>query len=240
MDDDPLARDEAATALPGLLTLSPPQDEDGVWAFLVALRAAFGKGDVSAEDALRLDSIRSAQALRSAQAVRGRRRRVPGADRRHGGVPHRSAPRSRALELINKTNQFNLNGRRLTEADLDTAAQRGAELVTVSYADRYGPLGVIAALLVSAGDRGPHVDTWAMSCRAFGRRIEHHTLSYLFDRHAASEVALAFEPTERNAAVSDFLATLDGRPSGGPLRLSRARFEQHAPPLVHRVVVAEP
>ena len=93
---------------------------------------------------------------------------------------------------------------------------------------------------MSAGEPGPHVDTWAMSCRAFGRRIEHHTLSYLFDRDAATEVALAFEPTERNAAVGDFLATLDGCAPGGPLRLSRARFEQHAPPLVHRVVVAEP
>ena len=68
VDDDPLARDEAAAALPGLLTLSPPQDEDGVWAFLVALRSVFGKGEVSAEDALRLDSIRSAQALRPAEA----------------------------------------------------------------------------------------------------------------------------------------------------------------------------
>lgn len=236
VDDDPLARDEAAAALPGLLTLSPPQDEDGVWAFLVALRSVFGKGEVSAEDALRLDSIRAAQSLRSAPASED-----VGGDflaQIGGTVEFRTgvARTPRVLELINKTNQFNLNGQRLTEADLDRAAKRGAELVTVSYADRYGPLGVIAALLVSAGDRGPRVDTWAMSCRAFARRIEHHTLSYLFDRHAASEVALAFEPTVRNAAVGDFLATLDGRVSAGPLRLSRARFEEHAPPLVHHVV----
>ena len=238
VDDDPLARDEAVTALPGLLTLSPPQDEDGVWAFLVALRAVFGKGEVSAEDAVRLESIRSAQALRSTQESGEAGDFLA----QIGGTVefHTAAPRApRALELINKTNQFNLNGRRLTEADLYAAAQHGAELVTVSYADRYGPLGLIAALVVSAGDRGPHVDTWAMSCRAFGRRIEHHTLSHLFDRHAASEVALAFEPTERNAAVGDFLATLDGPSSGRPLRVSRARFEQRAPALVHRVVVAE-
>jgi FkbH-like protein len=240
VDDDPLARDEAAATLPGLLTLSPPQDEDGVWAFLVALRAMFGKGEVSAEDALRLDSIRSAQALRSGQQSEDGGgeflAKISGTVEFCTGA----VPAPRVLELINKTNQFNLNGRRLTEADLDRAAQRGAELVTVSYADRYGPLGVIGALLVSAGDPGPHVDTWAMSCRAFGRRIEIHTLSYLFDRYRATEVALAFEPTERNAAVGDFLAALDGRASGRPLRLSRARFEQHAPRLVHRVVVAEP
>ena len=239
VDDDPLARDEAAAALPGLLTLSPPQDEDGVWTFLVALRALFGKGEVSGEDALRLDSIRSAQALRSAQESDdggGEFLAQIGGTVEFGTGAAR-APR--VLELINKTNQFNLNGRRVTEADLNEAAQRGAELVTVSYADRYGPLGVIAALLVSADDGGPHIDTWSMSCRAFARRIEHHTLRYVFDRHAASEVALAFEPTARNAAVGDFLAALDGRSLAGPLRLSRGRFEQHAPPLVHRVVIAE-
>ena len=239
VDDDPLARDEAAAALPGLVTLSPPQDEDGLWGFLKELRALFGKGAVSAEDALRLDSIRSAQALRAAQEADG-----GGGDflaRIGGTVEFRTgaADTPRALELINKTNQFNLNGQRLTEADLAAAYRRGAELVTVSYADRYGPLGVVAALLVSADDRGPHVDAWAMSCRAFARRIEHHTVSWLLERQAAPEVALAFAPTDRNAAVGDFLATLEGRAPAGPVRLSRARFEQQAPPLVHRVVVAD-
>jgi FkbH-like protein len=240
VDDDPLARDEAAAALPGLLTLSPPQNEDDLWAFLVALRAAFGKAEVSPEDTLRLDSIRSAQALRSAHETAGGEGEFLaqiGGTVEFGTGPVHAA---RALELINKTNQFNLNGRRLTEADVARSTERGAELVTVSYADRYGPLGVIAAVLVSARDPGLHVDTWAMSCRAFARRIEHHTLSHLFNRYAAPEVALAFQPTARNTAVGDFLASLMGHAPGGPLRLSRTRFEEHAPPLVHRVVVAEP
>jgi hypothetical protein len=65
-------------------------------------------------------------------------------------------------------------------------------------------------------------------------------LSWLFDRHGTPEVAIAFAPTSRNAAVGDFLAMLDGRAPDGPVRLSRSRFESHAPPLVHRVLVAGP
>ena len=61
----------------------------------------------------------------------------------------------RALELLNKTNQFNLNGRRYSEPALLRALRdRGQELVVVAYEDRFGPLGTIAALL--SNDKPTH------------------------------------------------------------------------------------
>ena len=235
VDDDPLARDEAVATAPGLLALAPPRDDDALMGFIEELRSLFGRSEVSAEDAVRLSSIRSGHALRAASAdeaeflahVAGTVEFATGADRA-----------GRALELVNKSNQFNLNGQRLSEAELTRMLERGGELVTVGYADRYGPLGVIGAVLVCCGEDGPRVDTWAMSCRAFARRIEHHTLCFLFDRFAATEIELTFHPTARNAAIADFLATLHGRPPGGPLRLTRADLERTDPQLVHRVVIA--
>ena len=48
---------------------------------------------------------------------------------------------------MNKTNQFNLNGVRYTEAEWKSLSRRpGAFLATVSYEDRFGPLGRIAVL----------------------------------------------------------------------------------------------
>ncbi|MGZ4170043.1 MAG: HAD-IIIC family phosphatase [Solirubrobacteraceae bacterium] len=235
VDDDPLERDEAATNAPGLLTLSPPEDDDAVWGFFEELRSLFGRSEVSAEDAVRASSIRSMQAVRAAERDGSAEflAHVAGTVEFGTGADHAR----RALELINKSSQFNLNGRRLSEADLTRALERGDELVTVGYADRYGPLGVIAALVVSSGDTGPRIDTWAMSCRAFARRIEHHTLRFLFDRFAAAEIAVAFRPTARNAAIRDFLAPLDASPPEGPLRVARTSFERQAPELVHRVVI---
>jgi FkbH-like protein len=235
IDDSPLERDEARERLPGLLTLALP-DDDGVLPFLEHVRTLFGKGELSAEDGLRVQSIRAAQALRSAIAaddvsadfLAG----VDGVVEFHHGTAHAS----RAVELIGKASQFNLNGERMTEAELARATQRGGELVTVSYADRYGPLGVIAALLVAPGDTGPAIDAWVMSCRAFARRVEHHTLRHVFDRFAAEEVSLAFRPTARNLALCEFLASLQGDEPQGALRLSRESFERGAPPLVHRVI----
>ncbi|HXD67190.1 MAG TPA: HAD-IIIC family phosphatase [Solirubrobacteraceae bacterium] len=239
IDDSPLERDEVRQHLPRLLPLALPADDDDMPPFLEHLRALFGKDELSAEDGLRLESIRAARALHSALAADdGSADFLAGVD---GAIEfcHGTAQASRALELIGKATQFNLNGQRVTEADLAKAAQRGGELVTVSYTDRFGPLGVIAALLVTPGDGGPAIDAWAMSCRAFARRVEHHTLRHVFDRFAADEVAFGFHPTTRNVAVREFLTSLDGCQSRGRLRVTRANFERSAPPLVHRVLDGE-
>ena len=236
VDDCPLERDEARARLPGLVTLAPPADEDDIWPFLEQLRALFGKAGLSAEDGLRRESIRATQVMRRARAA------DVGPDDFLAGVGgtvefhHGTARAARALELIGKANQFHLNGRRMTEADLATATRRGGELLTVSYADRYGPLGLIAALVVTPGDAGPAIGAWAMSCRAFARRVEHHTLCHVFDRFAAQTVAVAFHPTARNVAVQEFLASLAGHAPQGELLVTRESFERSAPTLVHRVV----
>lgn len=240
IDDSALERDEARERLPGLLALTLPSDDDGMWPFLEGLRALFGKSELSAEDGLRLESIRAAQALHGALATDdGSADFLAGVE---GTIEfhHGTARASRAIELIGKAGQFNLNGQRVTEAELAQATRRGGELITVSYADRYGPLGVIAALLVTAGNTEPAIDAWVMSCRAFARRVEHHTLRHVFDRFAADEVALVFHPTARNVAMREFLTSLGGHESQGRLRVSRERFERSAPPMVHRVVDPEP
>ena len=51
---------------------------------------------------------------------------------------------------MNKTNQFNLNGRRFQEAEWQNWLNApDTVLVTASYRDKYGPLGKIAVI---AGD----------------------------------------------------------------------------------------
>ena len=55
----------------------------------------------------------------------------------------------RAFELINKTNQFNLNGKRFSESDwLSFLQDPAAFLLTASYEDKYGPLGKVAVIVM--------------------------------------------------------------------------------------------
>ncbi len=143
---------------------------------------------------------------------------------------------ARAFELLNKTNQFNLNGRRMSEVTFNERLDDpSAFLVTATYEDRYGPLGKIAALVGRKSGDTVAVDAWVMSCRAFSRRIEHHCLGFLFERFGAEEISLAFEPTARNGPLQEFLETLVPELSRSSVRISRDSFFAQTPRLIHRV-----
>ena len=117
----------------------------------------------------------------------------------------KSVENTRAFELINKTNQFNLNGRRMTEAEWIKRIQSPEDfLVTVSYRDKFGPLGRIAVLTGKGRAPTLHIQTWVMSCRAFSRRIEHQVLAQLISEWSPERIELDFLPTERNTPTQDF------------------------------------
>ena len=115
--------------------------------------------------------------------------------------------------------------------------------MVVSYRDKYGPLGKIAALAYRMrGDEGQPgdvtVDTWVMSCRAFARRVEHRCLEQMFLHTGARRIELAFATTERNgptqALLSHFLGTLEQRED---FTLDRDEFFARLPALYSTVEV---
>jgi FkbH-like protein len=147
---------------------------------------------------------------------------------------------SRALELINKTNQFNLNGRRMSDVEWESFLRNPeAFLLTASYEDKYGPLGKIAVVMGKMGAPRPHVTAWVMSCRAFSRRIEHQCLKYLFKKLNADEIVFEYQATARNGPLQEFLKELSGETPVPGFSVSRACFEAKASALFHRIVEIE-
>jgi FkbH-like protein len=79
------------------------------------------------------------------------------------------APRfERALELINKTNQFNTTGRRWSLAELDAFLKAGGLCLAASLKDKTLDNGLIAVALVRPGE----IVQVVLSCRAFGLGAE--------------------------------------------------------------------
>lgn len=226
VDDSPRELEEVAAAFPTMHVLRfPTRDDDGLRALLETLRAAYGRPRVLAEDALRLDSLRGAEARAAAGPDV-----LAEADARLEITVDR--PDERTLELVNKTNQWNLNGRRLDEATFRAhAADPERFLVAVSYTDKFGPLGKVAVLLGRRGEV-PHIDTWVMSCRAFSRQIEHHTLRFVFAHLATDVISFDLVETERNGPLREMLGPLL---DGGCLH--RERLVAAAPTLHGRVEV---
>jgi len=239
VDDSSMESAEVSMTHPGIeCLLFPKNDANGVLALLRRLRDLFGRPRILGEDALRLESIRQGEAFRDLGSVPSRAEDfLKQTDATVVLDFDLSQPDPRALELVNKTNQFNLNGVRYLEADwVRRLGEPGAMLLVVSYQDKFGQLGKIAALQGRDEGETLYVDSWVMSCRAFSRRIEYQCLKALFERHNARQIAFGFSPTAKNGPLQEFFANvLESRPTG-PFLLTRAQFEQNCPPLYHRVV----
>ena len=79
------------------------------------------------------------------------------------------------------------------------------------------------------------VDTWVLSCRAFGRRIEHHCINVLFEKFGARNIRFAYESTERNQPITRCLTDLlETAPKSGAV-LSASAFQVRCPKLLHRI-----
>jgi len=237
VDDSQMELAEVAEKYPGVEGLRfQPDDPAAIVDLVWQLRARFGKSEVLEEDRLRLKSIRaSASALRENTVE-------PSADflvRSEAKVTLETASADpRAFELVNKTNQFNLNGVRYTEAEWKALARRpGAFLATVSYEDRFGPLGRIAVIGGYREKDRCYVDTWVMSCRAFSRQIEFQSIRQLFAKSGASEIRFRFKPTDRNGPLQTFFAHFfnGGAGAEGELQLRPDDFERLCPSLSHQV-----
>ncbi|HXY29803.1 MAG TPA: HAD-IIIC family phosphatase [Gemmatimonadaceae bacterium] len=243
VDDSPMELAEVSATHPGVTCIQFPRDDpDALLELLVQLRALFGKDVITDEDRIRQESLR-------------RREQVVGADSAEAeanGEVNESFLReaegevtitatklpfdARAFELVNKTNQFNLNGRRHPEAAWRASlADDRFVLLTLSYRDKFGPLGKIA---VAGGHRDGdaiHLETWVMSCRAFARRLEHVMVQQLFERFGVSEIVFDFAPTERNGPLRTFLTEILGAEPAPGARLTRTEFDRLCPPLYHTI-----
>jgi FkbH-like protein len=239
IDDSPMEAAEVKAAFPAMECLVFKKDDyQSVWDLLANLRASFGKTAISKEDAIRLESLRSTAPLLDALGQDGNASDefLKRADAFVSFDFTKRPKDGRAFELVNKTNQFNLNGKRFSESEWTKyLADPASFLVTVTYQDKYGPLGKIAVLLGKFHEKKLHISAWVMSCRAFSRRIEHHSLKRLFDKFDADEAVFDFQSTERNGPTQDFFLELVGDPPQPGLKISRASFQEKAPPLFHRV-----
>lgn len=133
--------------------------------------------------------------------------------------PFDAIGRARITQLINKSNQFNLTTKRYNEADVAAAeADPNCMTLQIRLTDIYGDNGMICVVICRpAGPREWEIDTWLMSCRVLGRKVEEMTLREIIRRARLAGVETlvgVYKPTERNAMVRDHYEKLGFAPAG--------------------------
>jgi FkbH-like protein len=127
--------------------------------------------------------------------------------------PFDATGRARIVQLINKSNQYNLTTRRYTDPEVAEAENDPAVFtLQVRLADIFGDNGMISVVICRPAQAGVwEVDTWLMSCRVLGRKVENMVLREIL-RHAREagirKLAGIYRPTDRNKLVVDHYAKL--------------------------------
>jgi FkbH-like protein len=232
VDDSPFELAEVQQSLPAVeCHLFSASDPVAVLELINTLRARFARDRITDEDRLRAASLRQSAELVDAAKDSDPETLLSALDARIKVAFSRDPLDPRALELLNKTNQFNLNGERWEESGFQRfLATPGSLLCVASYEDRFGPLGKIAVAAGSMDNKNLRLTSWVLSCRAFSRRIEFAMLEALFAHTGVDAIEMVWKTTPKNNATRDALSVLfDQLPEQGILLLSRAQFVVRCP-----------
>jgi len=115
----------------------------------------------------------------------------------------------RAAQLLNKTNQMNLQTRRIPEEEfLAWSKQSGCKVWTFRVSDRFGDYGLTGlASLEVVGDHA-YIKDFLLSCRVFGKKVEDAILAMLVSEArtmGATLLTATYCPTTKNKPCLDFL-----------------------------------
>jgi FkbH-like protein len=116
------------------------------------------------------------------------------------------APLARAVQLLAKTNQFNLTTRRRSALEVEEFAAVG-QAVVVRVRDRFGDSGVVGLALARYEGDSCIVDSLLLSCRVIGRGIETALLAHVGERAlqaGAKRLLGEFIATNKNAPCMNF------------------------------------
>jgi acyl carrier protein len=212
LDDNPVERALVRRQLP---QVAVPECGQNPWDMTAALqRGMYFEGlSLTDEDLRRHESYRGIAARKAMESA------APSLDDflrdlqmtvEHGPID--DATLTRVAQLINKTNQFNLTARRYTEEQVKAMAESPTWWCHwFRLADRFGNHGLIGVILAEKGRFAWHVDTWLMSCRVLGRKVEEfmcHCLLSAALADGAAEVVGHYAPTAKNALVKNLYTQL--------------------------------
>ncbi|BBZ40919.1 HAD-IIIC family phosphatase [Mycobacterium conspicuum] len=118
----------------------------------------------------------------------------------------------RTVQLINKTNQFNLTTKRYSEDEvLAVMDDPEAFGIYLRLFDRFGDNGIISIVIGKRVADAVLLDTWLMSCRVLGRQVEQATLNVVSEearRLGVRRIIGEYHPTPKNSMVKDLYPKL--------------------------------
>lgn len=111
----------------------------------------------------------------------------------------------RLVQLVNKTNQFNLTTKRYTTEEMQEAlVDEQKRVFLFRSSDRFGDNGIVSAAIVDVSKDVPFVEELVMSCRVMGKNLEYAIVEAIEDslkQEGFEKLHGIYIPTAKNAPV---------------------------------------
>ncbi len=211
IDDSPVECSAVETQIPEVLTLQLPEDPNDIPAFL---------NHIWAFDHYRTtDADRRRSEMYSEERERGELRANQSLDDfiRSLQLNIQIAPLTeenvnRVAQLTQRSNQFNSTTIRRQDPQVrELITSPTLRCWTVHLSDRFGDYGLIGVVIFAVVDSSLLVESFLMSCRALGRRVEHTILDQLCEEARTMGlvwVDVQFSASAKNAPAFNFLESL--------------------------------
>lgn len=209
IDDNPVECEAIRQQLPEVIVIAAPVQEPWKLVELLAEQSFFDAAVITNDDVNRSQEYKAqAQRAQLANSTANRNEFLASLNIVCTFLSALDAPLARSVQLLAKTNQFNLTTRRHSATQVDEFASAiGGQAVAVRVRDRFGDAGVVGlALTRNEGDRC-YIDSLLLSCRVIDRGIETALLAHLAQHAArlgAKWLVGEYIPTKKNAPCADF------------------------------------
>ncbi len=205
VDDNAAEREIVRRSLPAVDVVALP-DDPALYARTLLDYPFFESSTYSVEDAHRSEQYR---ARREAADLASSVVDLPSFLRELGMsavvAPFDDIHLPRIVQLIGKTNQFNLTTRRHSAADVEAfRADPDSVCLHLKLVDRFADHGLVAVAIAHKRETSLEIDTLLMSCRVIGRTVERVLLAQLASearRLGCSRLVGIYVPTAKNDLV---------------------------------------
>jgi FkbH-like protein len=209
VDDNPVECEAIRQQLPEVAVVGAPVDEPWKLVELLSSQSFFDAAVVTEDDVNRLSDYKAqSQRAELAESAGSRDEFLASLEIVCTFLSALDAPLARSVQLLAKTNQFNLTTRRHSAAEIEEfASTPGGQAVAIRVRDRFGDAGVVGLALARTEGDSCLIDSLLLSCRVIGRGIETALLAHLADnaiRDGAKQLIGEFIATKKNPPCADF------------------------------------
>lgn len=113
----------------------------------------------------------------------------------------------RIVQLINKSNQFNLTTKRYTKEELLESIANNSCVYCIKIKDKFGDLGTCGVCVIKNNSTNYYIDEFLLSCRALGRTIENEFLKVVLNDLYSKNIKQIngeYIKTNKNDQVAEF------------------------------------